>query len=305
MITPITVSAIIPTHNRPKLLRRAIESVLNQTDPVDEVIIVDDAFCKETQEIVNSFNSNLIKYFRNPEVGASSSRNYGVNVSKFQFVAFLDDDDEWAINKIKLQKAMIAKMNLDVCFSKILIVYEGTNIRYTTNAYLPENPAVEICIENFIGGTISSMIRRELLLAINGFDESFPAREEYDLWIRLIHNGSVVGIVDHPLSIAYRSINKRSRISSDIKKYEKAISILNSKHKVLVETILSTNQLELRYRKQCEFLAAQAVSVGLRFDTIKYYIKSLKSRFNFKVAIMALVSLLHPILLIRLRALIG
>lgn len=301
----MTVAAIIPTHQRPDLLFRAIKSVLNQSEPVDEVIVVDDAACDRTQNVVNSVNSRLVKYFRNDGAGASSSRNYGAKVANSDFIAFLDDDDEWVSDKIELQKRMVKVKDLDVCFSRIRIVYEGTNIRYSTKAHLPENPAVDVCLENFIGGTISSMIRRELFLSLQGFDLAFQAREEYDLWIRLIHAGARIGIVEKPLSIAYRSLNKRSRISSDLKKYEEAIALLNIKHKTLIDKTLTPQQRELRYRKQREFLAAQAVTVGLRSEGIKYYLQSLRSRFNARVAGMVLVCLLHPVLLIRLRALLG
>lgn len=302
--TPFTVAAIIPTHNRPALLVRALESVVRQSEKVDEIIVIDDAACDETQNVINSFNCNLIRYYRNPNNGASSSRNYGVSVANCDFVAFLDDDDEWAMDKIKLQKSLIAERGLDVCFSRIQIVYEGTDIGYLTNSRMPENPAIEVCVENFIGGTISSMIRREIFLSVDGFDLNFLAREEYDLWIRLIHSGARVGIVERPLSVAYRSLNKRSRISSDIKKYEEAVSLLNSKHSELIEKTLTPNQRELRYRKQCEFLAAQAVTVGLKADGVKYYLKSLRSSFRLKVAVMAFVCFLNPVLLIRLRALL-
>jgi len=301
----VTVAAIIPTHKRPELLARAISSVLNQSKPVDEVIVIDDASCDRTLNVVRSFKSNAVKYFRNPDVGASSSRNYGVQVASCDFVAFLDDDDEWAPDKIKLQMAMVEEQNLDLCFTRIQIVYEGTNIRYLTNARMSENLARDICIENCIGGTISSMIRRELFLSVQGFDLNFHAREEYDLWIRLIHAGARVGILEIGLSIAYRSLYNRKRISSDVKKYENAIALLNTKYKSLIEESLSHDQQSLRYRKQCEFLAAQAVSSGLRVAGFKYYVKYLQSRFNLKIAAMAMVCLVHPILLIRMRALSG
>ncbi|MBW6512541.1 MAG: glycosyltransferase family 2 protein [Desulfuromonadaceae bacterium] len=299
----MTVAAIIPTHKRPELLKRAIASVLKQSVPVDEIIVVDDAACDVTRDLVHSFQQDQLRYCRQNTAGASASRNYGVQVARCEFVAFLDDDDEWRADKIAQQLQLVEAQSLDVCFSKIEIVYEGTNIHYLTNARLPQNLRQAICIENFIGGTISAMIRRTVFLSVGGFDLNFRAREEYDLWIRLVQVGARVGIVAQPLSIAYRSLNRRLRISSDIKKYEEAIALLNSKHRVLIEQTLSPELRTLRYRKQCQFLAAQAVTVGLKTDGSKYYMKSLRSRFELKVALMLGVCLLHPVLLIRLRAL--
>lgn len=302
---PVTVAAIIPTHKRPELIGRAIESVLNQSIQVEEVIVVDDAACDLTRDRVSAFGSARVKYLRNPQAGAGSSRNLGARISQCDYIAFLDDDDEWSPDKIKKQKEYIEKEDLDLCFSRIKIIYEGTNISYLTKTSMPEDLKKSICIENFIGGTISSIIKRELFLSINGFDQSFKAREEYDLWIRLIHAGARVGIVEEGLSVAYRSINERARISSSVLRYEEAIRHLNKKHGELVETVLSPSEQRLRRRKQYEFLAAQAVSVGARMEGCRYYWGSLKLRFSWKVVCMALVCFLHPALLIRLRALAG
>jgi glycosyltransferase involved in cell wall biosynthesis len=247
---------------------------------------------------------SYIKYVRNENHGASSSRNIGIYNASSDFVAFLDDDDEWLKDKIQLQKALIKEEQLDACFSRMFINYEDKNIEYSTRSTLPDNPGVEICIENFIGGTISAMIRRNSLIELGGFDINFPAREEYDLWIRLIHNGGKIGIVEKPLVVAYRSLNNRLRVSSSIENYVTAIKILNEKHEKLVKETLTEKQLLFRKRKQYEFLAAQAATVGLRSDSIRYYFLSLKNRFSLKILIMIIITFVHPVLLIRFRTLI-
>jgi glycosyltransferase involved in cell wall biosynthesis len=300
----ITITAIIPTHNRPDLLKRSIISVLEQTEPVDEIIIVDDTNSVETRNTVNSLNSGNLRYVFNPNQGASASRNLGVNTATSDFVAFLDDDDEWMKDKVKLQKEAILSKNLDACFSQLIINYGDKQIKYNTSARLPNNIRKEICIENFIGGTISAIIRRELFISISGFDIHFPAREEYDLWIRLIQKGAHIDIVEKPLAIAHRSLNKRIRISSNMENYEKAIELLNKKHQRLIDAELTPKQQQLRQRKQYEFLAAQAVSIGLRNKSIRYYLLSLQSKFNIKTLIMLIVAAISPILLIRFRSLI-
>src|SRR5690625_6892815 len=92
----ITISVIIPTHNRVGLLKRAIESVLNQTRKPEEVIVVDDLNDVATKELCEQYFSSGVIYIPNIKGrGASSSRNLGASKAKSEFVAFLDDDDIW------------------------------------------------------------------------------------------------------------------------------------------------------------------------------------------------------------------
>lgn len=298
----ITISVVIPTHNRPELLSRAIDSVLNQTHSVDEVIVVDDTNSIGTQDLVSSYNEPRIKFYANPNNGASSSRNLGAELATSDFIAFLDDDDEFYKNKIELQHRKIINENVDAVFSQLEIVYENTDIKYSTRSRMPDDPLTTIYIENFIGGTISSVIRRELFLQVGGFDITLPAREEYDLWMRLITEGASIDIIEQPLAIGYRSLVGRSRISANISNYEKAITLINSKHRDKVAGLLSKKQKRLRKASQFEFLAAQAVSIGLRRVTAEYYLKSFLVRFKIKPLILAVISLVNPTLLIRLRA---
>jgi glycosyltransferase involved in cell wall biosynthesis len=301
----ISISVIIPTHNRPLLLKRAISSVMNQTEPVDEIIVVDDTNSSATKELIDSLNISNIKYIKNSDKGASSSRNLGAAIASSSFLAFLDDDDEWLNEKIELQKRLILEENLDACFSRMTIKYEDVNIEYSTKAKMPLNPCVEICLENFIGGTIGAIIRRDVFVKINGFDTAFSAREEYDLWIRLIHNGSKINIIEKALTVAYLSFNKRARISSSIKNYEIAMDLLNTKYKNLIEDELTIDQKKARCRRQYEFLAAKAISIGLRTEAVKYYFKSLGIKFSFKIIVMVFLTVVHPVLLIRLRSIIS
>src|SRR3989338_8677774 len=100
----VKVSVIIPTHNRPELLKRAVKSVLNQTYKDLEVIVVDDGLEKRADETVNSFNDSRLKYIQHPEEkGGSAARNTGIKNSSGEFIAFLDDDDEWLPEKLEIQ----------------------------------------------------------------------------------------------------------------------------------------------------------------------------------------------------------
>ena len=102
------VSVIIPTYNRAEFLRLAITSVLNQTFQDFEIIVVDDASEDHTHEVMNNLNDKRIKYIRH-EVNkrVSAARNTGVLHSSGDYIAFLDDDDEWLPSKLQRQVALL------------------------------------------------------------------------------------------------------------------------------------------------------------------------------------------------------
>lgn len=300
------ISVVIPTHRRAQLLKLAIESVLNQTYPPVEILVVDDSDCNQTQDLVRQYDSSMIRYVANYNAhGASSSRNIGIKEANGDYVAFLDDDDIWYPSKLEKQVGLITKSNLDAVFSRLEIKYEGTNLSYSTNSSMPNNPLQKICIENFIGATISAVVKRDMLLSVNGFDESFPAREEYDLWIRLIAAGARIGIVEEPLAVSYRSLQNRKRISASIANYECAIDMLNQKHSDLIQDILSHKQLKVRRSRQFEFLSAQAVSIGLRWKAVYYYLRSFANSYSMKALLLGVLACVSPILLIKIRARLG
>src|SRR5258705_13939604 len=98
------VSVVIPTHNRSEFLRSAIASVLGQTYQDFELIVVDDASTDSTAEVVVSFNDSRIKFIRHQtNQGGSAARNTGIRASKCDYIAFLDDDDEWSPRKLSKQ----------------------------------------------------------------------------------------------------------------------------------------------------------------------------------------------------------
>lgn len=298
----MTVSVVIPTHDRCELLHRALKSVLTQTVQPNEIIVVDDLNDKKTKELCESFPNDIVRHIPNTNgKGASSSRNLGVEKSNSEFVAFLDDDDVWLPEKLEKQMKLIRSKDLDACFSQLLVKYEGTNISYATKAKNVINPKQDILIENYLGATISAIVKRTLFIQVAGFNEQYKAREEYDLWIKIIHNNARIGVVEEPLAISYRSLENRNRISLNINSYIEAIDLLNSKYSKLVCQFLSNQQKKHRKKKQYDFLAAQAVSIGFKKAAVENYYRSLSVAPSLKSFLGLVVSMISPKLLIKLR----
>ena len=108
MTTRPKVSVIIPTHNRSAFLRSSIISVLNQTFQNFEIIIIDDASEDDTREVITSFNEARIRGIHNQaSKGAAGSRNIGVTNAQGEYIAFLDDDDEWLPAKLERQARLL------------------------------------------------------------------------------------------------------------------------------------------------------------------------------------------------------
>lgn len=117
VVAPL-VSVVIPTCNRAHLLTRAIQSVLSQTYSNLEIIVVDDASNDDTSSVVLGFKDSRIRYIRHEtRQGGASARNTGINAGAGQFLAFLDDDDEWEAEKTELQLAALEGWDVVLCMS--------------------------------------------------------------------------------------------------------------------------------------------------------------------------------------------
>lgn len=110
-----STSVIIPTYNRAGQIAAAVRSVLAQSEPPDEVIVVDDGSTDDTAAALAPF-MDRIRYVRKPNGGASSARNLGVLTARGEWIAFLDSDDTWHPDKLARQHACAARTSAKVCF---------------------------------------------------------------------------------------------------------------------------------------------------------------------------------------------
>ena len=183
------VSVIIPTHNRSEFLRSAIASVLSQAYQDFELIVVDDASTDTTAEVVASFNDERIKFIRHEtNQGGSAARNTGIRNSKGDYIAFLDDDDEWLPEKLSKQVQVLLSSPPEVA-----CVYTGwLDVDRSTGSILAKhipskrgNLSKGLTAENSVGSTSAVLLKRACLRKVGLFDEDLPCSQDYDLWIRL------------------------------------------------------------------------------------------------------------------------
>lgn len=176
------VTVIIPSYNREKTIKRAVDSVLNQTYKDIEVIVVDDCSTDNTLDVVKSIKDSRLKVFKlNENSGACVARNFGIEKAKGQYIAFQDSDDEWLPEK--LEKQMIAfNKNADVvfcAFNRIDNTYKDV-YPVLTDGFVQRKTILE---KSYVS-TQTLIARKECFDNIK-FDPQMPRLQDYDLVIRL------------------------------------------------------------------------------------------------------------------------
>ncbi len=190
------VSVVIPTYNRRGHIARAIDCVLAQSVPVDEIVVVDDGSTDGTADLVEQRYGPQVRLFRRANAGVSAARNLGIRVSRGEWIGFLDSDDWWHPDKLKRQFEAIKFFGgiPSVCFTDNS--YGGhpgmTMSRFEEVGFLDSPPigVLEDTLERIISGqepffTSSFLIRRALLNEVGGFDEVLTIREDTDILFRL------------------------------------------------------------------------------------------------------------------------
>jgi glycosyltransferase involved in cell wall biosynthesis len=186
-----TVSVVLPTYNRARLLPRAIESVLAQTYRDFELIVVDDGSADKTPAVMESFDDPRIRYYRyEPNQGANHARNVGIRKAIGRFVAFQDSDDDWFPEK--LEKNMAA---FESAGPEIGVVYSGY-WKYVdasdTRIYIPlpwvkrrEGWIHEELLRNNFVTTQAAVVRRECFDRSGYWLEGLPGKQEWELFLRI------------------------------------------------------------------------------------------------------------------------
>jgi glycosyltransferase involved in cell wall biosynthesis len=181
----LQISVVIPTFNREKTIRRAIDSVLNQDLLPCEIIVVDDGSTDKTYNILKSYNTQ-IKAITQIHSGVSSARNRGIKEAKGLWIAFLDSDDEWLPNKLSEQFAYLQKHPKTRILQSDEQWIRNKKKVNTNKKYLKKSGNIfKDCLKTCIVSPSTVICERFLLLEIGGFDEDLPVCEDYDLWIRI------------------------------------------------------------------------------------------------------------------------
>lgn len=251
------VSVIIPTYRRFLSLERALRSVIGQSYKNTEIVIVDDngTSSEYSQKVktlalqLRTTYSNLV-YLKNPtNVGAANSRNIGIQVSTGDYITFLDDDDIYKPDKIRLQVTYMTQNGLDMCFSDLVLKNENdrlVDIRARRNlTKFDTETLLKYHLMYHITGTGTFMYKRALLERLSGFD-SGDIGDEFYLMLKTIKSGARIGYLPGCHVIAYVHDNEGGLSTSD-KKIEGENSLYLHK-KTYFETMSGAERRIIKFR---------------------------------------------------------
>lgn len=194
------VSVIIPAYNRGWVLKEAVDSVLAQDFPNFELIVVNDGSADNSSEILASYG-NKIRIVSQENRGVSSARNRGIGSSSGDYIAFLDSDDLWLPGKLSAQVAFFEK-NPDalICQTEEIWVKNGIRMnpgkRHKKMSGFFFEKSLELCLVS-----PSAVMAKKRLFEIAGlFDETLPACEDYDMWLR-VNCRHPIYLIDVPLVV--------------------------------------------------------------------------------------------------------
>lgn len=184
----ITVTVVIPCHNCEKWVGRAINSVLVQTYPVEQILLIENNSTDGTKLLLQQFESdhpNIIKVYSEPKKGACAARNLGIEKATGSWIQFLDADDEILPNKIEDQINIIKDQNPDVIVGDYVRVVQNKNSFYQVHIATENDPWLGL-IRSKLGITSANLWKKKSLIQINKFDENVSSSQEYDLMFRLL-----------------------------------------------------------------------------------------------------------------------
>ncbi|WP_205677298.1 glycosyltransferase [Aquibacillus halophilus] len=261
---------IIPTYNREKTIKRSIESVLNQTYRNIEVIVIDDCSKDNTQAIISELDDKRILYFKNKEnLGACASRNYGIEMSQGEYIAFQDSDDEWLPEKLELQINYLKEENCDVVFCSMTRSFSENQELYPP--YKPDNDKSyykQLLLENCI--STQTVLGKRNVFKTMKFDTGMPRFQDWELMLRLSRHYNL-RFLDRVLVNSYIQENSIS-VNSDA-----AVIALKEIYSIYLETIQSDRDINAQINKKiAEYMLASGNNPK------SYYKKSFQESFKMK-----------------------
>jgi len=271
-------SVIITCYNYAKYLPDCIESVLRQSITNFEIIIVNDGSTDNTDEVIRPFLDNVkIKYIRQANAGQANAKNTGISHSDGEFIAFLDADDLWETTKLQKQMPLFINSQVGVVYSKARYIDEdgkALSIELKSNYLKPHAGEVtrDLFFDNFIPFS-SSIVRRECIERVGGFDETLKMGIDWDLWLRIsVHY--LFQFVDEPLLI-YR-VGHTGQMSKDLESRQACSDRIMVKFLVQNPGALTDKTIRdayvYTYLNRGYYFRSQDIRTSL-----KYYIKAIVS----------------------------
>jgi glycosyltransferase involved in cell wall biosynthesis len=204
-MTKVHISAVITAYNSEAFIAEAISSVLEQSCPVDQIVVIDDGSTDHTRAIVESFSQRGVRYIYQENQGPGAARNCGIRETSGELLAFLDADDVWLKDKIRIQLAFLSGHPEVALVSGFAWWWNTIKDHRFISGEIPKSIGSlrrDLLVYNNIGNPSMVMLRRSVLADVGVFSENIRWGEDWDLWIRIIRRHNVA-ILPEPV-IVYR-----------------------------------------------------------------------------------------------------
>jgi glycosyltransferase involved in cell wall biosynthesis len=197
-----SISVIIPTYNRSASLERALHSVQSQSRPAEEIIVVDDG-SEDGTGLMLARHHPEVRVLTQKNSGVSSARNNGIRKARGEWIALLDSDDEWLPGKLAIQmRTLAAQPGIRLCHTDEIWIRNGRRANQMKKHAKRGGWIFQHSLPLCAISPSSVVIHRSLFDEVGLFDESLPACEDYDLWLRICAR-EPVSFVETPQIVKY------------------------------------------------------------------------------------------------------
>ena len=270
--TPL-VSVIIPTYQRRDLVCAAIASVLAQTFQNFEITIVDDGSTDGTETAVAGLDAR-IRYVRQDNRGVSAARNAGIKLARAPIVALLDSDDRWLPDHLAVVTEVLDR-NPEAVLCTTAPRFEVGGDATPSDAEIVDALPL-LFVENIVGVPASVAIRRDALLAINGYNEQLRVMEGWELWLRLALLGPFA-LLQRRTVVVQATRGSLTEQSGRDGEYLRALET--------IATSVSSIAAGLNHRPDAEALRTRAASLIAYFEALGALARGEREQARTKLAI--------------------
>lgn len=219
------ISIVMPTHNRPIMMRRAIESIFNQEYCNWELIIIADSCKEDTRYVVNDFlKDKRVQFFEYEKLGGAEARNIGINISHGEYICFLDDDDEWLPGKLILQTQFLND-NPDFSIVSCNNFHIVNNKSYALETRYGLLDFEDMLYENIIGSFSFTMVRKEDIKDFR-IHKDLKSCQDWDLWLKILYKSKKKAFILREKLVNYYA-HEENRLSNNLKNKYKSYLLFN------------------------------------------------------------------------------
>lgn len=215
------VSTVVTTYNRPQLVQRAICSVTRQTYEPLEIIVVEDGSDSGVKSWLEGKNLRKVRYVQHEEnKGLAAARNTGLKLAQGEYIAYLDDDDEWKPTRIEKQIKLLQQLTREEK-AQVGVVYCGVEILIAGRSKVAIGPPKNL------GNLRSAIIRdgpstrpstclfpKQVLESVGGYDEALTSSIDHDIWMALATKGYYAYAVNEALVVTYGRNNRQTMMNT-------------------------------------------------------------------------------------------